>query len=623
MNPIKIRVNKDSSKSSAKSSLVVKKKLGEGKPDESEMPKKWKKLQKKVLYIEIDDEVTAIYDRMRHLKMKNIYMVVPKRAILFQSIVNLKILKRKAADLNKNIFIITNDQNGMHLAAKIDLPVYDKIEGHEHPSLVSGKFLEEQQNITPLKASINSMDDDTPTRRNEKKFSITELIRKKRKLFQPFNRVLNKTVPINQIKQKKQKQKEDKGKLVLVAPNRHALVSLVILSILVLVIITYIALPGATIILTPRSNVIDVSVNVTLADIEKNRAELDTHPIQMIPSYTMTTKIEKVFNYQSTGKEFKGENAKGTLTIINESGNEWPLIARTRFQTAEGLVFRISNAVNVPPKRGNENGKLNVQVVADEVDAFNQVIGEKGNIGPSRFFLPGLSDENQKRLYAQSTETFSGGNTVVTKLITEEDLTAARNKMSADLKAAAEAELKLYITQRNEAQKSNLELLTGKDAIATSEPKVTIPANLVGQKIETFEVRGEMVASGTAFNKNDLLGILKTELKLKKSPQKSLHKIDEASLSYKIVETDKNAGKLKITANLKGIEEFEISPDKENGKRLIKKIKDHILGKDINEAELYIQNLPEVDKVKIESWPAWSPSLPGIPDNIKIEVRRS
>jgi hypothetical protein len=602
---------------------VVKKRLGEGKPDEHEMPKKKRRIQKKVLYVEIDDEVTAIYDRLKQLKVKNIYLVVPKRAILFQSIVNLKILKRKAADLEKNIYIITNDQNGMHLASKIDLPVYDKIEGHDHPSLVSGKFLEEQQNITPLKASINSLADDTPTRRSEKKFSITELIRKKRVSFEPFNRLLRKTIPLQQIKQKKQKQQEDKGKLVLVAPNRHALVSLVILSIMVLVIITYIALPGATIALTPKSNVIDISVNITLADIEKNRAELDTHPIQMIPSYTMTTKIEKVFTYQSTGKDFKGENAKGSLTIVNTSGNEWPLIPRTRFQTEDGLIFRIHNQVIVPPARGNEPGKLKVNVIADELDAFNQVIGERGNIGPSKFFLPGLSAENQKRIYAESAEAFLGGKTLVTRFISEQDVTAARNKMAEDLKSSADAELKLYIKEKNDSQRRNLELLVGTNAIAMSDPKVVIPANLAGQKLDSFEVHGEMVASGTAFEKNDLLSILKTELKLKKSPQKSLHKIDEESLSYRIFESDKNVGKIKLTANLRGIEEFEISPDKENGKRLIKKIKDHVLGKDIKEAELFIQNLPEIDKVRIESWPAWSPTLPGIPDNIKIEVRRS
>lgn len=581
-------------------------------------PKTKARRTKKVLYIEIDDEVTTIYDRIKSLKIKNLYLVVPKRAILFQSIVNLKILKRKAEDLEKNIFIITNDQNGIHLASKIGLPVYDKLEGHEHPSLVSGKF-QDDQSITPLKASINALDDDTPTRRKEKKFSISELIRTNKK--SGLATIANNLRKPKE-KPKSDKKREDKGKLVLVAPNRQALVSLVIVCLLILVTITYIALPGATIAVTPKSNVIDTSVNVTLADIEANRAELDTRPVNVIPSYTITKKIQKVFTYQATGKQFEGKNASGKITIKNESNNPWPLINETRFQTDDGVVFRIKSPLTVPPATDEGPGTLEATVTADEFDAFEQPVGDRGNVEPTRFFLPGLSSENQQKLYAESTEPFTGGETIVIKQVSAEDLEAAASKMANDLRASAEAELVAHVNERNESQKTNLELLKGGDAIEMSEPKVTVPEGLEGQRIDNFEVSGEIVASGVAYSRDDLLGILKTELKLKKSPQKKLYRIDDDSLTYRVVETDEGARKIKITATLKGIEEFEISPDKENGERLIRKIKDHVLNMPINEAELYIQNLPEIDKVHVESWPAWAPNMPGIPDNIKIEVRR-
>ena len=43
---------------------------------------------KKVIYIEIDDEVTAVYDKVKDINKKHVYIVAPKRSILFQSIVN-------------------------------------------------------------------------------------------------------------------------------------------------------------------------------------------------------------------------------------------------------------------------------------------------------------------------------------------------------------------------------------------------------------------------------------------------------------------------------------------------------------------------------------------------------
>lgn len=588
---------------------------------DDEVKNKKARREKKVVYIEIDDEVTTVYDRIKPLKMKNIYLVVPKRAMLFQSIVNLKILKRKGEDLDKNIYIITNDQNGMHLARKIGLTVYDKLEGHEHPSLVSGRFAEDMQNITPLKASVNTLEEEAPTRRNEKKFAISDLMRRgSKKGFSIIPKSNGKPSPKQILKDKKN---DDKGKLVLIAPNKQALVSLVIVSLIILLTITYIALPGATVALTPKSNILTTTVNVTLADIEANRAELDTHPLREIPSYQLTKKIEKVITYQSTGKDFKGVNSRGTLTVSNTTNSPWPLVAKTRFQTDDGIVFRIEKAITVPAAKDGKPGTLETQVVADPLDAYQKVIGDRGNIKPSKLFLPGLSPENQSKIYAENKADFIGGKTDVTKLISKEDLEAARKKMVDDLKASAQPELQTMVKERNESQKTNLVLLTGTDAIQVSDPVVTIPSNLEGQKLESFEVKGQVVATGTAYSKDELLEILKTELKLKKNPEKRLTYIDEDSFTYRIMENDKTGKKIKITSTIKGIEEYEISPEKENGERLIRKIKEHIVSKKIDEAEGYIQNLPEIDKVHIESWPAWAPTLPGLPDNIKVEVKKA
>ncbi len=573
---------------------------------------------KKVLYTEIDDEVTSIYDKLKQLKMKNIYIVVPRRAIVFQSIVNLKILKRKAEDLEKNIYIITNDPNGIKLAKQVGLVVYDKLEGHEHPSLVSGKFLEDQMNISPLKASVNALEDERPIRQTEKKFSISDLIRKGKK---HGMRLLPKNLPLKKNKVGEGKKNEsDKGRLVLEAPNRQALVALVVVSIIILLTITYIALPGATIKLVPNSDVLQTSVNITLADNDANRGELDTHPLHEIASYTITTTIKRPLQYAATGKDFQGENAKGVITIINTSNQDWPLLPHTRFQTSDNLIFRSNDYITVPAQQGDTPGTIDVPVEADQLDAVGQVAGDRGNIGPAKFFLPGLSAENQKKLYAESKNPMTGGKTIVTKFITKDDINAAKDKLQTDLKNSAQAELQATVTKRNDTDKTNLVLLVGDNAFQTTQPKITVPANLENQKLDSFEIQGELVATGIAYNRDELMNMLKTELKLKQNPEKKLVHIDEDSLTYRIVDTDATAKKVKITASIKGIEEFEVDPEKENGARIVQKIKDHVVGHQISEARDYIQNLPEINKVTIDSWPAWAPTMPNVPDNIKIEV---
>ncbi len=600
---------------------IQKRKIKDAEVKES--AKKPARANKKILYLEIDDEVTMLYDKLARMKFKNIYLVVPQRAVLFQSAINLKILKRKAEDLGKKIFIVTNDASGYNLAKRVGLEVFDKLEGQGHPALVAGKLKQSgEQEITPLKASVNSLTDDSPSRSAEKKLSISELVKRGSK---GALNIFPKNITISS-KEKGKKGASNNGKktLVLSAPNKRALFSLVAVSLVLLTGISYIALPGATLVLTPKSNVIEVPKNIILADVDRNRAELDARPPNMIPSYRISTQIDKVFTYQSTGKNAEGgKNSAGKVRIENTSANEWPLVPRTRFQTADGLVYRIDRQVVVPGGSVDKPGVLEMNVVADPLDAFGQPIGERGNLQSEvKFFLPALSAENQKKIYAVSVGPFSGGVTNIVKYISKEDVDAARAKMESDLRAAAEAELQALVTKRNENQNTRLALLTGKNLIEFGTADIVIPPNIDGQKLDSFDVKGSMVVSGVAYDKDELLGILKREVRLKKNPEKTLASVDEDSLTYKLIDYDQNNQKVTITATIQGIEEFEVSPKKENGERLIKKIKESIVGKDIGDARDFIQNLPEIEKVEIQTWPAWAPTLPSVPDNIKVEIKR-
>lgn len=589
--------------------------------DEQELTKVSKKRPaKKVLYLEIDDEVTTVYDKLIKLKHKTIYLVIPHRAVLFQSAINLKILKRKAEDINKNIIIVTSDSSGYNLAKRVGMEVQEKLEGEGSGVAILNKTKEGQENeITPLKASVNSLSDDSPSRRNEKKFSISEMVKRGGQTFQ----IIPKNINISK-KDNQKKEKTQGSSLVLIAPNKKALFGLVAVSLAILMMISYIALPGATLVLTPKSNVIEVPKNVILADAERNRAELDTRPSNMIPSYRITTQIDKVFTFQATGKDAQGgKTATGKVKIQNTSANDWPLVPKTRFQTADGLVYRIDKQVVVPGGSTDKPGEMEVTVVADPVDAFGQPTGERGNIkGEVKFFLPALSSENQKKIFAVNNGDFSGGVTNVIKFISKEDVEAAKIKMENELKASAEAELKALITKKNETQNTKLALLVGKNLIEYGAAKVVIPPNIEGQKLDSFDVKGSLVVGGIAYDRDELVSILNREIKLKKNPEKTIASVDEDSLTYKLVDNDKASQKVTITATIQGIEEFEVSPKKENGERLIKKIKESILGKDIREARDFVQNLPEIEKVEISTWPAWAPTLPSVPDNIKVEIKR-
>ncbi len=561
---------------------------------------------KKIIYIEIDEELTKVYDRIKSLKVDEIYIVVPARSVLFQSVVNLKILKRKTEDIGKNISIVTNDRIGIHLAREAGLKVYDRITPLKDKS---PQNTNPRLRISPLKASSNPREDDGPRKLPMKKVSIFDIIRKSKGNL--------KTLPLNRFTFN-----QPKKMTTFIFGNRRALSFFSILSIILLVIISYFTLPGATLYLTPNSSILEVSVNVTLADSSFNAQELASNPVNVIASYPLQKTITHDVAYHSTGQIFQGTNAIGKLTIINEANYEWPLKARTRFQTEDGLVFRSFAFITVPSNTPQGKGQIEISVQADPYDANEQAIGSRGNIGPSKFFLPGLQEESRKLLYAVNSEPFTGGTSIVTYQVTDDDIKAAQEKAKKEVRDKVNEELKKYVETLSKEKDIPLRLLEGNFAIETSEPSVSLQTDIVGSELEFFDVHSEIDASGIAYNSDDLLKILKLEMEKSKTPGKRLARIDENSLYFRIFDINDAAKKIRITASIKGINEFEIDPESDEGGRFMQKIVEHITGKNIDEARAYIENLPEINKVVIKSWPYFARRLPKVSSNIDVKILR-
>ena len=82
-------------------------------------------------YIDIDEEITSAIDRLRKSKTKENIFVVPKRALILQSVVNLRLLKKEAGKLKKQIMIISQDEQGRALAEKVGIFSQQSLEGVE------------------------------------------------------------------------------------------------------------------------------------------------------------------------------------------------------------------------------------------------------------------------------------------------------------------------------------------------------------------------------------------------------------------------------------------------------------------------------------------------------------
>ncbi|MEI7759073.1 MAG: hypothetical protein WCJ05_02740, partial [bacterium] len=103
---------------------------------------------KDTIYIDVDEEITGIIDKIQESDKKVVALVLPKRASVFQSIVNLKLLKRAAEKNSQNLVLITSESSilpiagavGIHVAktphSKPEIPVHpDSVEQYEDESM--------------------------------------------------------------------------------------------------------------------------------------------------------------------------------------------------------------------------------------------------------------------------------------------------------------------------------------------------------------------------------------------------------------------------------------------------------------------------------------------------------
>ena len=82
----------------------------------------------KTIYIDIDEEITSIVDRVRKATANEVIIVVPKRALLIQSLVNLKLLKKETNRRRKRLMIVTQDRIGKKLIEKAGIQVQGKMD---------------------------------------------------------------------------------------------------------------------------------------------------------------------------------------------------------------------------------------------------------------------------------------------------------------------------------------------------------------------------------------------------------------------------------------------------------------------------------------------------------------
>ena len=77
-----------------------------------------------ILYLEVDEEIPSVIEKLRKQPTDDVVLVVPTGAALLSSVVNVKLLKRSAEKEKKRLAVVTTDPIGRHIATQVGVPVY-------------------------------------------------------------------------------------------------------------------------------------------------------------------------------------------------------------------------------------------------------------------------------------------------------------------------------------------------------------------------------------------------------------------------------------------------------------------------------------------------------------------
>ncbi|TXH04271.1 MAG: hypothetical protein E6R05_02835 [Candidatus Moraniibacteriota bacterium] len=96
-------------------------------------------------YIDIDEEIISAVSRLRQSGQTENVFIFPKRALILQSIVNLRLLEREARKLGKQIIVVSQDEIGKKLAERAGLRIeaYQDQNFQEQTAVGNSRFVVE------------------------------------------------------------------------------------------------------------------------------------------------------------------------------------------------------------------------------------------------------------------------------------------------------------------------------------------------------------------------------------------------------------------------------------------------------------------------------------------------
>jgi hypothetical protein len=555
---------------------------------------------KDTIYIDVDDEITAIIDKVRGSHEKIVALVLPKRATVLQSIVNMKLLKRTADESKKHLVLITSETGLMPLAGNVGIYVAKSLQSKpEVPSgpmaahdnedqeeavsmadeLDSSKPVGEHMRHTPASVVRPSVDDDQPIELD--------------------NTTPASTGPVVGHGSAEAAKKAKKGGKKFNIPDFNKfrvwgiIAGVAVVVFIVMWYFAFVVMPRASISVKTDSTALqesfEVSLNtsVTKLDIEDN----------IVPAQSQQTQKTVTQQAEATGQVDKGSKASGSVKMTarrcGSVGFSDPVPAGTGL-TSNGLTFVTTEATSFS-NNGSVSGGCIVFAATKNTAIVAQNNGANYNVSGD-FSVVGRSD-------ISATGSASGGTSNIVKVVSQSDVDTLKQKITTQDTTAIKRELQQGLTGKG------LYAIDG--SFSNAEPEVITNVK-VGDEAPTVTLTQKTTYTMLGAKQDDLKKIIASAVddKIDKNKQQILdYGLDKATFK---LQNQRGATTL-VTMDVTAIAGTDID---------LEEIKTQVAGKKSNDAQEIIGKYPGVTEVSVDYSPFWVSSIPKKASKINITVEK-
>ncbi len=560
---------------------------------------------KDTIYIDIDDEITGIIDKLKASQGKVVALVLPKRAGVFQSIVNMKLLKRAADSSKKNLVLITAEAGllplagaaGVHVAktltSKPEIPLAPQF-GDDAEETVNeeadmpvdgntpvGELAGATPPPPPADGGIETLaldDDDLPP-------EAASAVKPTGKTFEP---------------PAKGKGKGKKNKKLSI-PNfeRFRLLLIVGGLILLLLIVGFILMTlGSQATITIKTDATNVDTNLTL-NLSTTAKSLD-EPNSILPAKLASQQKTYTEQTATTGQKNNGNKASGSVTMTAQICGSIPDGGPPDVPAGTGLSSNGQTYITQDDTGFSNAGTPSHGCLKFNSTSNTTIIAQNGGAsynGATSFSVAGRSDVS-----VAVSSAIAGGTDNIAHIVNQNDINTAKSKISA-------SDSSIKQTLQTQLKGENYYPI---DATYTAGTPVVTSNPAVGQVADNVTVTETISYTEFGVKQDDLNKLLDANINTQ---------IDASKQS--ILDTGLSKGVYNVNTISPTAAQLTLSTKATAGPALnVNDIRQRSAGKKSGAIKSQLSSNPDVTDVNVKISPFWIGSVPKKTSRITVNIAK-